>query len=254
MLKLWFQMLTIHYAGEFSQRAGALPWHRHSWMQLDVVESGEVVLLAGNREWHLRAGELVFIAGDVPHAWRAPAPMRGLTFKFEGEFVADEAVQLYAASDDVWRAALPRRAMETWRRGDAADVAASCGLLTGLLHLLRAPNSLRAPQPVLPGEAHWLQLLEELKSASGPLLNLNEMARRVHCSPAHFRRLFEARLGIAPARYQMQCRMERARGLLQFTSLPIGQIAEQLGFADASSFSKAFVRAWEQRPSKMREL
>ena len=37
----------------------------------------------------------------------------------------------------------------------------------------------------------------------------------------------------------MNFRMERARGLLRYTDRPVGEIAEEVGYADSMSFSKA---------------
>ena len=42
--------------------------------------------------------------------------------------------------------------------------------------------------------------------------------------------------------YILSCRMEHAKKLLQYSSLPICEIADQCGFGDASYFTKCFVK------------
>jgi AraC family transcriptional regulator len=59
-------------------------------------------------------------------------------------------------------------------------------------------------------------------------------------SPYHFSRAFKKSLGMPPRRYQMHRRVECAKMLLTERRLSVTEIAQQLGFADTSSFSVAF--------------
>jgi len=47
-------------------------------------------------------------------------------------------------------------------------------------------------------------------------------------------------------------RLQRARVLLRTTNLPIGQIAERVGYTDAKAFSTAYRRVMGQTPSATR--
>jgi len=59
-------------------------------------------------------------------------------------------------------------------------------------------------------------------------------------SPYHFARAFKKTLGLPPRRYHMQRRINRAKMLLAEPGLSVTEIADQVGFADTSSFSVAF--------------
>ena len=48
--------------------------------------------------------------------------------------------------------------------------------------------------------------------------------------------------------------MLEARRLLAYTSMPVAQVAEQLGYADPAYFSKFFARAVGQTPTTYRSL
>ena len=57
---------------------------------------------------------------------------------------------------------------------------------------------------------------------------------------------------VSPQEFLMNFRMERARGLLRYTDRPVGEIAEEVGYADSMSFSKAFKKRFHLTPSEFR--
>jgi AraC family transcriptional regulator len=61
-------------------------------------------------------------------------------------------------------------------------------------------------------------------------------------SADHLRRMFRSVLGSAPAQVQTAARLRRARELLRYGALPIGEIARRCGFEDASHFARVFKR------------
>lgn len=73
-------------------------------------------------------------------------------------------------------------------------------------------------------------------------LRLAELAAAVGMSQSHFTRQFKQSLGITPHQYVIQCRVERARLLLQRGELTIRQVATVVGFADQSHLTYHFKR------------
>ncbi len=73
-------------------------------------------------------------------------------------------------------------------------------------------------------------------------LRLAELAAAVGMSQSHFTRQFKQSLGITPYQYVIQCRVERARLLLQRGDLTIRQVATVVGFADQSHLTYHFKR------------
>ena len=73
-------------------------------------------------------------------------------------------------------------------------------------------------------------------------LRLAAMAATVGMSQSHFTRQFKQSLGITPHQYVIQCRVERARLLLQRGDLTIRQVATVVGFADQSHLTYHFKR------------
>ena len=82
--------------------------------------------------------------------------------------------------------------------------------------------------------------------------SLEEYASLLSLSKYHFLRLFEASTGYTPIEYRNQIRIERAKTLLEDTSLPIGEIAASLGYSSPTYFCDAFKKAVGISPKKFR--
>ena len=71
-------------------------------------------------------------------------------------------------------------------------------------------------------------------------VRMGEIAAEVGLSPSRFEHLFRSVVGTSPLRYLRALRIERARRLLEETSLPIKDVMQQAGCTDKSHFSKDF--------------
>jgi|GEM_PF-3376457 len=69
---------------------------------------------------------------------------------------------------------------------------------------------------------------------------MEELSAYFHFSPDYLTRCFRARYGIPPSECLMQLRMEHAKRMLFGTQRLIREIAEEVGYADSSVFSRAF--------------
>jgi transcriptional regulator GlxA family with amidase domain len=79
-----------------------------------------------------------------------------------------------------------------------------------------------------------------------------EIARALGLSRRQLERLFERDLGMTPARYLRELRLERGRHLLQQTRMPVIEIAMACGFASAAHFSRSFRRRYGTSPKAAR--
>jgi transcriptional regulator GlxA family with amidase domain len=71
-------------------------------------------------------------------------------------------------------------------------------------------------------------------------------------SPRHFSRLFKKDVGVTPADWILQSRVQSARGLLE-SSAPPKEVAARCGFADVDTFRRAFVRLVGVTPAEYRK-
>jgi AraC family transcriptional regulator len=83
-------------------------------------------------------------------------------------------------------------------------------------------------------------------------LNLARMAKVAGISRYYFCREFKKSMGVTPQRYVLQQRIEKARILLQGTSMTITEISAQLRFPTPSHFTSTFRRIVGVTPTSFR--
>ncbi len=88
----------------------------------------------------------------------------------------------------------------------------------------------------------------------GEPMTLPDLAGVVGMSVFHLARSFKTRTGVAPHRYVLRRRLERAKELLQGTALPVGEVAMRCGFSHASHFTSTFQRVLGTTPSRWRRI
>ena len=80
----------------------------------------------------------------------------------------------------------------------------------------------------------------------------NALADELGISASYFSALFPKEMGVGFHEYLTRVRIEEAKQLLTATDYPINQIAVTVGYADQSSFTKAFKRVTGITPYQLR--
>lgn len=75
--------------------------------------------------------------------------------------------------------------------------------------------------------------------------NMADLASHCNTSPRTLLRRFHKGLGMSPVQYSQQLRVERAKALLESSTLSLEDITGRCGYADVSTFSTVFKR-WAQ--------
>jgi AraC family transcriptional regulator of arabinose operon len=83
-------------------------------------------------------------------------------------------------------------------------------------------------------------------------LGVDELARVAHLSGSRFSHLFREQVGCSPRLFVERQRLDRARHLLELTTLPIQVVAKQVGFASAFHFATRFRSRLGTSPSEYR--
>ncbi|TDF77592.1 AraC family transcriptional regulator [Pseudomonas sp. H9] len=119
-------------------------------------------------------------------------------------------------------------------------------LLLASLNTASEPSVIAKQLPFSAFDAHIEQ------NAAYPL-QVADLARLAGLSSARLHARFIAEASITPMDYIRQRRLLKARRLLQETVLPIGEIAEQVGYTSQSAFSAAVLRAFGCSPRALRQ-
>jgi AraC family transcriptional regulator len=140
---------------------------------------------------------------------------------------------------------------DEFRNRDGLTPLALEGLMLELLAAGgRHPSASDEQQPT-----RWLQRARDLlQDRFAENLSLQEIALAVGVHPAHLARAFRQQFGCTVGEYVRTLRMERARRQLAGATIPICDIALELGYSDQSHFTTAFKRHTGLTPTRYRKL
>lgn len=85
-------------------------------------------------------------------------------------------------------------------------------------------------------------------------LSQEQISRYVGRSKRQIERLFQLQLGTSPVRYYLELRITESRRLLQYSELPLIDVALACGFVSPSHFSKCYRSFYGYGPSKEKRL
>ncbi len=83
-------------------------------------------------------------------------------------------------------------------------------------------------------------------------LSVDALAQRVSMSTRNFTRRFTQELGVTPAHFVLEARVEAARRRLEQSTLSIEKIAQRCGFGNAETMRRGFVRVLNVTPGDYR--
>ncbi len=107
-----------------------------------------------------------------------------------------------------------------------------------------------APMPPAQDPAvHLKRLIDEDPHG---LLSIAALSRQCGLSVDHLRLCFQRTYGMAPLAYRQRTRLSNAMRMLADTDLPIGAIAQKLGFRHASHFGAVFRASFGYTPGEAR--
>jgi len=93
-----------------------------------------------------------------------------------------------------------------------------------------------------------LLLEQQLQSPT----TIDEMCAPPGIGRRQLERRFQRDVGLSPAEYRQQLRLERARWLLQNTSMDITEVSLECGFQSSVNFARVARRAWGLSPREVR--
>jgi len=101
--------------------------------------------------------------------------------------------------------------------------------------------------------AELMHAVKELLAVSfRERLSLDDIARRVYCSPYHLCRLFHQQTGTTIHRYLVQLRLRTALEYVSEPGTDLATLGAELGFASHSHFTQAFRSVFGSAPSALR--
>lgn len=127
-------------------------------------------------------------------------------------------------------------------------------LLTAAIHIGERYGGLRRQRIRPGGLAPWQErrAREMIASDAGSHLSLSAVAAECGLSLSHFCKAFKASTGATPHGWLQQCRLDRARTLMERPAHSLAEVALLCGFADQSHFNRSFRRHTGLTPGQWR--
>lgn len=103
-------------------------------------------------------------------------------------------------------------------------------------------------------DQEWLTFFEEYveQNISSSLLNIPNLSHEFAMSESTLLRQLKRLTGLTPAKYLQEVRLNKARKKLERESnTSISQLAQEVGYADARSFSRSFKKRFGKLPSEI---
>ena len=119
-------------------------------------------------------------------------------------------------------------------------------LLVLLLELAEKPADIGC-------SARVAKVIEQVREHPERQFTIDALAREAALSPTHFINQFRKATGFPPIRYQIECRIRRAKELLRQGKATASHIASQLGFNSLQHFSDTFSRIVGMPPKTWRD-
>lgn len=120
--------------------------------------------------------------------------------------------------------------------------------------ILSLLSSLVSRLPVAAGAGHRAALTEKIRQLCAPEnhYSVQQMADMLYVSANYLGTVFHAETGMRIKEYQTLVRMEEALRLLVATELSVADIADRLGYANASYFIRCFEQHYHRTPGAVR--
>ena len=232
--------------------------------QLLYLTEGEGIFESTNqRPIRIKEGDLFLLFPGEWHTYH-PLPSRGWKsywIGFKGRNVNDrvragflsptKSIYHVGFSSDLVH--LYDEAMKTAREEAAYSQQTLAGIVNHLVGLMYSLERNRVLNKDL-GHVDMvnrarLRIRESLESD----LTIQQVAEEMGISYSNFRKLFKEFTGIAPAMYQQELRLQRAKEMLSTTDMSIKEIAYRLNFESPDYFSSKFRMKTGRKPSDFRQ-
>lgn len=269
----------IQLSTEFPKYVGVM--HRHQFVEVVYILSGEAVHTVGDREYTVKSGDVVVINCGVPHKFTAsttgelfvaydlmfgldfvsPTAGKDATFEdlrdsylFGPLFPAGETPDIhisgkrYGSYGDLFTRIY--HALKGKERGYMELSRAY--VIELIVKILRDLGRNSAKELTYENKKAVFAAISYMERRYNAPLDLEDIAAQVFLSPEYFRKLFKKMTGESVRTYLHKLRIDEACRLLTVTDLSIQDISLAVGYQDIKAFYQAFKQTTGKTPKEYR--
>jgi AraC-like DNA-binding protein len=225
-----------------------------------LVESGALHVASANNQYNVPARNAMFWPRHEARRIFTQGPAQWMTIGLHVTLFDNVDIlrnlkapylwKLTAEQSDLLHALMNHIIKTRESASSAADLLTDglCRALVGVLWLELGGEITGATENAMPV---WLQKVL-LHARQHPETSVSQLSDIAAFSPAQFRRSFARWMKVSPQEYLIRQRFERARDLLENTEQSVSAIAEQLHFASATHFGRAWKKQYGTTPLRYR--
>ena len=237
---LMFKILTID---RFFHEEGTFDVKARPYAALSYRESGTGTFKIGNKIFHTRPGDVLFIPADVPYEVEystSKSIVVNMDFCNYTEAEMFEFRSIYGVS------VLFSRLLSEWKEKPLVNRAKST--IYGILEKINEYNQAKIQNSAI---AECIQYMEI--HLCDPTLDIKSLCDISFLSKSSLYRLFLNYFGISPMQYVIKLRMNKALRLLVEGNMSVKEISLRCGFSDDKYFSRMFKSTYGYSPSQFRK-
>lgn len=263
------QCFNCHFLNEsHNSRHSFLPHTHDDYLELFFVYSGTGQYMVDGKYYDIQKGDVVICNAGILHGKSAEFAQNVRSYS-----IGVTSLSLHDLPDN-WIA--PRDALPVLSCGMLSDqigeifrliyllssdsqhlnevcnsLSLSLLLLTYEILLSRKRNTAVQQRSAASATAHRVR--RYLDAHYHEALTLSDIAQALHVNEYYLSHVFKSEFGQPPIQYMMRRRIGEAQGMLMDTSIPIGDIAEHLGFSSVSHLNTMFNKYVGIPPGKYRQ-
>lgn len=275
------EKVYIQLSTEFPEYVGVL--HRHEFIEIVYILSGEAVHKVGDREYSVKSGDITLINSGVPHRF---TPLNKENFvaydlMYMPEFFDALGIEmmnfktlknsfLFYSLFHTEESSQPDMYIEGKRYSNYGEIFTKMyqefnKKEIGYLELIRAYvieliiNMFRDIEQsgcdeLSPEKTQTVnQAIEFIQKNYNLNLSINEIANKVFLGPDYFRKIFKKVTGKSISTFRQELRIDEACRLLSTTKEPIKDISYRIGYTDIKTFYQTFKKMTGKTPKEYRE-
>lgn len=276
---------SIDNAHFFVMRNYAIGMHKQDFFEINVIVRGSGIHFIEDDYVEAKVGDVFIIPPETEHGYIGGDGFDVFHVTINNKFIQKNSAELQTI--DCFSALFNVKPSVRAKLKDPLQISLSYDEFDQIMTMLEKARTDRASSPATPAEVFvktgtlyiliaklctiyanrnasnqksrndedlaLMRAISYIHENYGERISISDLAHETHLSKSSFLRKFISVCNMPPNEYIIQKRLEVAITLLKNTDIPLGEIAERVGFYDFSHFSRTFKRLKGITPSEYRK-